>query len=588
MKINPIIVLSCFMILNIDYYHIGRMSLGRPQLMMLAIMERKNLKVDDSIIKKCIFAGRFQIGKAMKVAVAQLNYTIGGFENNKIKIIDRINKAKEEGVDLVVFAEHAISGTPAYDLLNKVNFLEFSEEALVEIAAFCEGISVLVGLPIQQGPTTVSAAAFIQNRKIKHYITKRRVVRREEMGFISSGHGSEYININGHKVFVVIGDDSNYAEEYSGSADTVVIMSAQPYARARIEERYDQLTQQAFRMGANMVYANQMGAQTDIIYDGSSAIFNEKGQPVALLKSFEEDFSVIDLAKDNPVVDIPYQDKTDNVYKAIKMGLRDFFSKNGYTKACLGFSGGIDSAVVAAIAVEVLGADNLEAILMPSLFSSDHSVEDAIEMADKLGIPYHIVPITDTYNVILDAMKPVFGDDTDFGVTEENIQARIRCVMLMAYSNKYGHMLLNTSNKSELAVGYGTLYGDNTGVLSIIGDLYKGEVFSLARHINRNGEMIPENILQKEPSAELKPDQKDTDILPPYDETDAIIYRMIELMQSREEIVNAGFDKEIVYKIYGMILKNEQKRYQFCPTLRVSTCAFGKDRVMPITSKYGF
>lgn len=524
----------------------------------------------------------------MKIAVAQLNYTIGDFEGNKVKIIDAINRAKEEKVDLVVFAEQAISGTPAYDLLNKVTFLELCEEALVEIAAFCEGISVLVGLPVQYGVSTVSAAALIRNRKIVRYISKEEIKFRDEKGFISPGSGSESFMIGDHRIAVVLGSDMISGKGYSGNVQTIIGISAQPYSIGIIDKRYEHLSRQAFMNEANVVFVNQVGGQTDIVYDGSSAIFNAKGEAVALLKSFKEDFLVIDTDADNRKVEMPYQDKAENMYKAIKLGLGDFFAKNGYEKACLGLSGGIDSAVVAAIAAEVLGPENLRVLMMPSQFSSDHSVEDALEMAQGLGIKYDVVGITDLYKGVLSAMEPVFGEDTEFGVTEENIQARIRCVMLMALSNKYGHILLNTSNKSELAVGWGTLYGDNTGVISILGDLYKGEVYALARHINRKATIIPENILLKEPSAELRPVQKDTDYLPPYDITDAIIYRMIEENQHREEIINAGFDAEAVYKIYGMILRNEQKRYQFCPVLRISSTTFGKERVMPITSKYGF
>lgn len=524
----------------------------------------------------------------MKLAVAQLNYTIGNFESNKEKIINAINRAKTDGADLIAFAEMAISGTPAYDLLNKVNFLDLCEEALIEIAACSDGISVLVGIPIQCGTQTLSAAAYIHNRKIVHYITRKHITRRDDVCFLSSGRGSEFIKIGEHKVAVVVGEDILYQEEFSGYADTIINIGGSRYARQIIEKRYEGFKVQAFQQSANLVFINQLGGQTDVIYDGSSAIFDSKGETLALLNRFEEDYYVINLDGDNKPVEIPYQNKTENVYNAIKLGLGDFFRKNGYKKACIGFSGGIDSAVVLAIAAEVLGAENINALLMPSQFSSTHSVHDSIAMARALGIKTHIVPITEIYKDIVGAMDPVFGSDNMFGVAEENIQARIRGVLLMALSNKFGDILLNTSNKSELALGWGTLYGDNTGAISIMGDVYKGEVFDIARYINRNGEIIPENILLKEPSAELRPDQRDIDELPPYDVTDAIIYRMIEEKQSREEIINAGFDAEVVYKIYGMILKNEQKRYQFCPTLRVSTCTFGIDRVMPITSKYGF
>lgn len=524
----------------------------------------------------------------MKVAVAQLNYTIGDFETNKVKIINAINRAKSDGADLAVFAEEAISGTPAYDLLNKVNFLELCEDALVEIAACCDGISVLVGLPIQQGSKTVSAAAFIRNRKVVRYITRKHVEQRDDSNFICPGRGSEVIKVGNHKVAVVVGEDAVLMEEYSGNVETILSVSSSKYARQRIEKRYEALGQIAFQAGANYVFVNQVGANTDVIYDGSSVVFNMKGEPVALLNRFAEDYCVVDLDVDNKPVEVPYQNKTENVYNAIKLGLSDFFRKNGYTKACLGLSGGIDSAVVAALAVEVLGAENVGVLLMPSQFSSDHSVEDAAQMVRKLGLTADTVPITDIYSVILKSMEHVFIDKSEFGVTEENIQARIRGLLMMALSNKYGHILLNTSNKSELALGWGTLYGDTTGMLSVIGDVYKSEVFDIARYINRNEEIIPENILLKAPSAELRPEQKDIDDLPPYYETDPILYRMIEEGQSREEIINAGFDAEVVYKIYGMILRNEQKRYQFCPTLRVSTCPFGTLRMMPITSKYGF
>jgi NAD+ synthase (glutamine-hydrolysing) len=524
----------------------------------------------------------------MRVAVAQLNYIIGDFEGNKIKIINAVNRAKEGAADLVVFAEQAISGTPAYDLLNNVHFLEMCEEALVEIAACCENISVLVGLPLQHGTQTVSAAALIENRKIVRYITKRDISLRDEQGFISPGKGVDYFRIKGHKVAVAIGRDAALEEHYAGYADTIINLSAHPYARAIVEKRYERFRDRAFTMGVNFIFANQVGGHTDVIYDGSSSVFNKKGEAVALLKKFEEDFVIVDLAADNKPVEIPYQNKTENVYKAMRLGLGDFFRKNGYAKACLGLSGGIDSAVVAAIAYQELGAENVRVLMLPSQFSSDHSVEDALEMAEKLGLEYSIVPITDTYKDVVAAMEPVFGKDAEFGITEENIQARLRCVMLMALSNKYGCMLLNTSNKSELAVGYGTLYGDNTGVLSIIGDVYKSEVFDLARYINREEEIIPARIIVKEPSAELNPEHKDHNVLPSYDDTDAVLYRLIEEGQPLEEMVNAGFNANIVREISDIIFRNEQKRYQFCPTLRVSTCPFGTGRVIPITSKYRF
>ncbi len=522
----------------------------------------------------------------MKVAVAQLNYVIGGFDTNKMKIIAAIEKAKKAGADLAVFAEYAISGAPAYDLLNKVQFLEMCEDALVEIAAFCDNITVVVGLPIQHSHHTLSAAAVIQNRHVVSFVTKHDVERREESPYLTQGDGCEYFFMDGHKVAVVIGHDA-HSTDLVRATDTVICIDADRWRRERIERRYSFMAEKTYISERNLVYVNQLGGHTETIYDGSSAVFNNKGEAIALLKSFEEDFVVVDLDAENKAIEIPYQDKTANTYRAIKLGLGDFFAKNGFKRACIGLSGGIDSAVVAALAAEVLGPENVRVIMMPSQFSSDTSVEDAVVMAENLGLQYDVVPITDAYACIMEAMGPIFGD-SEFGVAEENIQSRLRSVLLMALSNKYGDVLLNTTNKSELALGYNTLYGDSAGVISLLGDVYKRDVYSLANYINRQREIIPEAIMLKEPSAELRPDQKDTDYLPPYDIVDAILYRMLEEGQSREEIINAGFDSDVVYKIYGNILRNVQKRHQFCPVLRISSCTFGVDRVMPLTSKYGF
>ena len=523
----------------------------------------------------------------MKIALAQVNYTIGDFEGNKMKIIDRINEAKMQHADLVVFGEQAISGAPAYDLLNKVNFLELCEDALVEIASYCDNISVLVGLPAQTTHNkTISVAALIEDRRIKRYIGKENILSRDEKCHLSPSKGCEYINIRGTKVAVVIGEDIRTEQHYGEYADIIVNLANSPYSRGVIEKRYEFSRRLGFMTGKPVIAVNNVGGQTDIVYDGSSSVFNSRGEALALLKSFEEDFCVVDLAADNPPLPLPYQNKTVNVYRAIRLGLGDYFRKNGFKTACLGLSGGIDSAVVAALAVEVLGRENVRVLLMPSQFSSDHSVEDAAALARNLGIEHQIVPISDIYEQVRGAMKPVFGE-LPFDITEENMQARIRGMLVMALSNKFGNIVLNTSNKSESAVGYGTLYGDTVGAFSIIADLYKTEVYDLARHINRKKEIIPLNTIDKAPSAELRPEQKDSDTLPTYDIMDAILYRMLEEGQSREEIINAGFDEKDVYKVYGLVLKNEYKRNQVGPVLRLSTCTLGKGRIMPLTSKYG-
>lgn len=523
----------------------------------------------------------------MKIAVAQLNYTIGDFEANKIKIIDSIGKAKKQHADLVVLAEGAICGSPAYDLLKKYTFLEFCEESLVEIASHCDDIAVLVGLPIVGDGGTASAAAYINNRRIVRYIGKQSIESREEKQYLVPSHGCEYVKIGNERIAVVVGEDIRHVNDFAHEADVIVNLLASPYSRGIVEKRYSYYSQIAYTSGKHVVYVNQVGGQTDIIYDGSSAAFNNKGEIIALLSNFEEDMQVVDTLAGSPAIPMPPQNKTKNVFAAMKLGLRDYFVKNGFTKACLGMSGGIDSAVVAAMAVEALGAENVRLLMMPSQFSTEHSVDDAVEMAEKAGIPYDVVPITEAYKAITETMKPVVGG-TRFDITEENIQARIRAVMLMALSNKFGYIVLNTSNKSEAAVGYGTLYGDSIGSISIGGDLYKSEIYDVARYINQiRDNIIPENILLKEPSAELSPGQLDSDRLPTYETLDAILYRMIEKGQHREEIINAGFDAETVHRVHEMLLRNEYKRYQSCPVLRLSTSPLGKEFVMPLTNKYG-
>ena len=525
----------------------------------------------------------------MKIAIAQLNYTIGDIDGNTSKIIDSIQKAKEQRADLVIFAEQAVSGTPAFDLLRKTTFLELCEDALVQIASCCDGIAAIVGLPLLTEEGTVSAAALIQDRKVLRYVGKKYITARREMGFLVPSKGYEYATVKGHKLAIIVGDDLSRTHDFDQSVETIVSINARKYGKGAMTYRYEMMRNLAFVEGKNLVMVNQVGGAADIVYDGTSGAINCRGELVVMMKNFEEDFQIFDTKTDYPAVTIPstYNDRTRLVYKAACCGLRDYFWKNGYEKAAVGLSGGIDSAVVACIAADALGRENVRALLMPSQFSSDHSVEDAKKLAENLGIEYNVIPITEIYTSVVDTLKPVIGG-TEFDATEENIQTRIRTILLMALQNKTGYILLNSSNKSENALGFCTLYGDTAGAFSPTGDLYKSEIYDVARYINRCfGNVIPENILHKEPSSELHPDQKDTDILPPYEVVDAILFRMIEEGQHREEIINAGFDSEVVEKIHSMIMRNEKKRYQFPPVLRLSTCSFGHERLMPLTNKYG-
>ena len=526
----------------------------------------------------------------MKIALAQLNYTTGDIEGNKSKIIAAIERAKCENADLVVFAEQALSGLPAMDLLNKTTFIEFCEEALTQIASHCDRVAAVVGVPVLTDCGTVSAAAVIERGEVCRTVSKRFITARREMGFLVPGSGYETLTLCGERVAIIVGDDLSRTVNFDKSVDLILNINARRYGKGMMTYRYKVMHERAYVESKRIVLVNQVGGSTEIVYDGTSAVVGADGRLELLMKSFEEDFALFDTKAEHAAIEVPYttyRDRTRMVYSAAVCGLRDYFLKNGYCKAAIGLSGGIDSAVVASLAVDALGRENVKALLMPSQFSSDHSVADARELAENLKIDYDVVPITEAYRAVVDTMKPVIGG-TVFDATEENIQARLRTIMLMALQNKCGYILLNSSNKSENALGFCTLYGDTAGAFSVTGDLYKGEIYDLARYINKlHGDVIPESILTKEPSSELHPGQKDSDILPPYEVVDAILFRMIEEGQHREEIVNAGFDAEVVEKIHQMVMRNEKKRYQFPPVLRLSACAFGHERILPLTNKYG-
>ena len=527
----------------------------------------------------------------MKIALAQLNYTIGDIDANVAKIIDAVRKAECEGADLVLFAEYAVSGTPAYSLLRKTTFLTLCEEALETIAEACTRVTAIVGSPVLTERGAVSAAAVLRDGRVDQIVEKQYVTARREMGFIVEGEGYKTINICGRNIAVMVGNDLAHLSEIDSKAHFVVNVNSRRYGKGLLSRRLEMLRRLAYTEERNIIIINQVGGSGDLVYDGTSGIMHKRGEVELFMKSFEEDFVIFDtLAEHNPIK-VPYttyNDRVRLVYQAACLGLRDYFQKNGYKKACVGLSGGIDSSVVACLAVGALGKENVKGLMMPSHFSPDESVEDAKALAENLGIDYSVLPITEAYTAIIDTLKPVTGG-TDFDATEENIQSRIRTVLLMALQNKDGYVLLNSSNKSENAIGWCTLYGDTAGAFSVTGDLYKSEIYDLARYINsRFDNVIPEIILKKEPSSELRPNQKDSDILPPYEVVDAILYRMIEEGQHREEIVNAGFDAEVVEKIHSMVMTNVKKRYQYPPVLRLSTRSFRHECLFPLVNKYGY
>lgn len=552
----------------------------------------------------------------MKIAICQINPTIGDIAGNKEKIIDNINSAIFRGADLVVFGEMALSGTPTLDLASMPDFTDICYSALSDIADSSADCNVLVGMPAVQGEDTFNSVYYIKRGSVKECFFKAMPFSRDELPYFAGLDSPSFfeddaaddlegampeniIEYGSYNLLVVVGDDLQFIENFAslrpGAArrpDLIIHLCAKKYVTSIIEEELNQLSELALAVKVPLLSVNLVGANTDTVYYGCSSLFNRRGQMVVKMKNFKEDIELFSLKEDDfnslKSLSLPIESSSANVrhlYKALVCGVRDYFSKSGFSSCILGLSGGIDSAVVAAIAVDALGAQNVHGITMPSKFSSVGSVADSKELAKKLGIKCDEISIEPLFEANLKALSPLFGPDSVFSVAEENLQSRIRGVLLMALANKNGSLVLNTTNKSELAMGYGTLYGDTNGAISILGDVYKTDVYALAEYINRNGELISRAIIEKEPSAELRPDQRDTDSLPPYEELDAILLRLIEENLSPMEISAEGYNIEAVTSINNKLKANEHKRYQLPPVLSVSRCTLGKDRVIPIVSK---
>ena len=547
----------------------------------------------------------------MKVALAQLNYTIGDFEGNASKIIAEINRLKGADVDLVVFSELSVTGYYPHDLLEKKEFIAKADDAVTEIAKHCHGIAALVGAPRinqhERGKKLFNSALFLADGEIKSSHNKTLLPTYDifdEYRHFEPNREFSLVEYKGEKIAVTICEDlwdeqptaNEFGKDklYSVSPmeelaklkpDFVVNLSASPFSYNQEGWRKNVLINKAKSYGIPILYCNQVGAQTELVFDGGSVYIDAKGEIVKELKYFEEDSLVLDTTS---LGEKELQEKVDYIEKihdALVLGIRDYFKKMGFKQATLGLSGGIDSAVTVVLAVRALGAENVRVLLMPSKYSSDHSVNDARELAENLGIRYDVVNIQSAVDQFENALSPLFeGRSPD--VTEENIQARARGIYMMAISNKFGHILLNTTNKSECAVGYGTLYGDMNGGLAVLGDVYKLDVFKLSRFMNKDGEVIPENTIVKPPSAELRPDQKDTDSLPEYEELDDMLFNYIELNKSPKEIAALGYDEAVVRRVIRMVNMNEYKRFQAAPILRVSSKAFGFGRKMPLVARY--
>lgn len=539
----------------------------------------------------------------MKVALVQSNYHIGNFEYNVKKIIEGIRRAEKQEADLAVFSELCLTGYPPRDFLEFNDFLQQTQEGIDTIAAATQNIGVLIGAPTHNksllGKNLFNSAVYMYKGKVQQVVSKTLLPTYDvfdEYRYFEPNIEFNCIEHNEKKIAVVICEDSwdievdtlytiNPLDQLvKQSPELIINLSASPFSYQHPDSRKKMLKWNVDRYHLPMIYVNHIGAHTELIFDGGSMACSANGEIVAELKYFEEDFKIIDT---DSLTQIAAEERADiqNIHDAIVLGIRDYFQKLGFQKATLGLSGGIDSAVTAVLAARALGKENVHGILMPSQYSSDHSVNDAEQLAKNLGIKYDTIAIKDIYDSFESKLKTFF-EGTQPDVTEENIQARIRGVLLMALSNKFKYVLLNTSNKSEVAVGYGTLYGDMCGGISVLGDVYKTQVYQLAAYINKDAEIIPKSSIVKPPSAELRPGQKDCDSLPEYDILDKILYQYIELRQGPKELINMGFDEALVKKVLRLVNINEYKRAQTPPILRVSDKAFGMGRRMPIVGKY--
>jgi NAD+ synthase (glutamine-hydrolysing) len=546
----------------------------------------------------------------MKIALVQYNYHIGNFEYNAEKIIKGITLAKEQGADLAVFSEMSVCGYPSGDFLEFNDYINKCYQTVDLIREHCSGIAAIIGAPdrnnYEKGKPLFNAAFVLQDKKILQVYRKGLLPNYdvfEEYRYFEPATEFNIVHLNGKRIALTICEDLWNLDDiplYVGNpmevlakkgADVMINIAASPFAANHHITRKVMLSRNAQKYALPLLYVNQVGAQTELIFDGGSMAIHPSGEIAAELNYFEEDLKIFDLDEISSREGKLYHaadeqdNKTSGIYSALKLGIKDYFAKLGFKKAILGLSGGIDSAVTMVMAADALGAENVLGVMMPSDFSSDHSVDDARQLALNLGCPVYMIPISSTTADFEKHLQPWFKD-LPFNVAEENIQARTRAVYLMALSNKFGHILLNTSNKSEAAVGYGTLYGDMAGGLSVLGDVYKTDVYKLAAFINREKEIIPINSITKPPSAELRPNQKDSDSLPEYDILDQVLYQYIENRKGPEELYDMGFEKTLVDRVLKMVNTNEYKRAQTPPVIRVSYKAFGMGRKMPIVGKY--
>ncbi len=543
----------------------------------------------------------------MKIAIAQINPIIGDFHRNCAKIVAFVERAKTKGCDLIVFTELVISGYPPRDLLEKNDFIDCNLRCLRQLQELIQGIGVVLGFvdrnPAETGNPLFNAAALFENGRELQRVRKRLLPVYDvfdERRYFEAGEGCQPIEYKGCRLGLTICEDiwndkdlaskrfyaaDPVAELVQAGADLIINISASPYHAGKNAFRTKMLGAVARKHHVPIVYANQVGGNDSVLFDGASCVYGPDGAIAAQAADFEEDLICVDTATLTGDKHSVTEDETASILKALIMGTRDYVRKCGFSKAVIGLSGGIDSALTAYIAVQALGHENVATIFMPSRYTSQDNFEDTAALARNLAVDYRIIPIDAVFEQHLRYISPEFENQTP-GVTEQNIQARIRGTILMAFSNKHNSLLLTTGNKSELAVGYCTLYGDMNGGLAVISDVPKTMVWAISRHINIEQEIIPLRIIEKAPSAELKPDQKDQDDLPPYEVLDRLLTGYIEEGKCLAELMQQGFSREMLKDVISRVDRNEYKRNQAPPGLRVTSKAFGYGRRYPLAQGY--
>ena len=530
----------------------------------------------------------------IKIALAQLNFAVADIKANTAKIIAAAEQAKQQQADVILFPELCVTAYPPEDLLLRDDFLQQAQKAVDDIRRQVHGIAVVIGYPQVHGKRRYNAAVVLQNGELVAEYHKQVLPNYgvfDEHRYFNVGHQTSLFEIKGYKLALTICEDiwinGIIAKNRDAGADIILSLNASPFHAGKMHEREDVICSQVEEAGIPLVYVNQIGGQDELVFDGASFVANSKGEIVFRAAEFEEQLSVVNFVDKHPQLNSvsPLYQPVVSEYKALVLGIKDYVRKNGFPGAILGLSGGIDSALVLALAVDALGSDNVEVVLMPSRYTQDMSNEDAILEAKALGVKHHIIPIEPAVSAFGEMLAPLFAGSAK-DTTEENIQARCRGILLMALSNKQGKLLLTTGNKSEMSVGYSTLYGDMAGGFAPLKDVAKLMAYKLAEYRNTISPVIPERVITRPPSAELAPDQKDEDSLPPYAMLDPILALYIEQDKSAEDIVALGYPVEAVKRAITLVDRNEYKRRQSPPGIRITPRAFGRDRRYPISSAY--